>query len=84
MKAACWKLEVSNNVSTYSARSWCATSDGVDPANSGEMFNPLMQYVTNPTSYVALAAGLATAKGTPAFGETNSVAITAAQRKARA
>lgn len=43
-----------------------------------------MQGIGNAKSYVALAAGLAAAKGTPAFGEANSVAITNAQRKAKA
>jgi hypothetical protein len=49
------------------------------------MFNPLMQnYNTNANSYDAVNGTLAAAKGTPAFGEANSVAITSTQRKTKA
>lgn len=71
MKAACWQLE--GDGQTYSARAWCSTSNGVDVFNDAEYFNPLMQNIDNATSYVALDAGLAAAKGATAFGQNGGV-----------
>jgi hypothetical protein len=81
MKAACWGVD--NNV--YAVRDWCTTAATIDTANDSFMFNPLMQnYNTNANSYDAVNGTLAAAKGTPAFGEANSVAITSTQRKTKA
>jgi hypothetical protein len=81
MKAACWQLEVDGT--TYSKHGWCVVKNGLITVN-GEFFHPLMQNVDNAKSYVAIAAGLAAAKGTPEFGEADGVAIMNAARKTRA